>query len=301
MGFFNWIKKQITSEDNASVSINNQVIKGNFSSGNISGGDQVIIINGVNVSDSMGNNKSIRGNGIIVEKDFSHILNNIDSIYSNSVFNINVSVSSNNPSKMTIKGEENIIETININNQHGELSIGSDKSFNSTYPIEIFISVPSLSMIKNLGVGNISGYVEAKEFKIKSASVGNVDLEYHGNIVKINSSGVGNVKLKGIANFVDVKQASVGSTKLTQLNSKKAIIHVEGVGSCDVSCSEHFEGTTSGIGNITVYGHPNVFKTDCSGLGKIKQKNSVFSSNFNSDHTGSENNPDKRKPTKYEL
>lgn len=290
MGLFNWIKKQITSDDDVSISINNQSIRGNFSSGNISGGNQVIIINGVNISD----NHSVKGNGIIVEKDFSDLLNNIDSIHSNSVFNINLSVSSNNPTKMMVKGEENIIELLNIKNKNGELTISTEKSFNSTQPVEIFISLPTLSIIKNSGVSNISGYVESEEFKIKSASVGNVDLEYHGNIVKINSSGVGNVKLKGVANFVDVKQASVGSTKLTQLNSKKSIIHVEGVGNCDISCSEHFEGTTSGIGSITVYGNPNVFKTNCSGLGKIKQKDSVFDLNHS-------DNPDKRKPTKYEL
>lgn len=290
MGLFNWIKKQVLSEDDVSISINNKVIKGNFSSGNISGGDQVIIINGVNVSGQ----DSIKGNGIIIEKDFSDILNSIDSIHANSVFNVNVSISSNNPIKMTVKGEENIIELLNIRNKNGELTISTEQSFNSTKPVDVFISLPKLSLLKNSGVGNISGYVESEEFKIKSASVGNIDLEYHGNIVKINSSGVGNVKLKGTVNSVEVKQASVGSTKLTQLNGKKAIIHIEGVGNCDVSCSEHFEGTTSGIGSISVYGNPHVFKTNCSGLGKIKQKNAVFDSN-NSD------NPDKRKPTKYEL
>jgi hypothetical protein len=114
------------------------------------------------------------------------------------------------------------------------------------------VTTPSLDAVALSGAGNIrvSG-VKSGRFAIQLGGAGNVDVAGAADDLAVDMTGPGNINAK-------------------DLPTKSATVTHGGTGNVSVTATEKIAATLTGVGNVTVYGHPKSVSKSVSGVGSIR-------------------------------
>lgn len=156
-----------------------------------------------------------------------------------------------------VKVDENIIKLVKTTVEDGVLKIDvKGKSIRSVTVFEVYISLPSLDMLKNSGSGDIEfkGTFKANDLFIGNNGSGDIDAEFDVTNLELKLNGSGDIELEGINGTFKVSNSGSGDVDVEGLKLEEC--YVKGAGSGDIDLSgktNNLTITNAGSGDVSAY------------------------------------------------
>ena len=119
--------------------------------------------------------------------------------------------------KVTIEGEENLMEYIITDVSRGTLKIKVEKGINmkTTRRLTVTVPVQDIESVSLGGSGNVKGETVLKsgDLDVSLGGSGNITLEVDAESLKSSIGGSGNIKLTGNAEYMRSSIAGSGTIK----------------------------------------------------------------------------------------
>jgi hypothetical protein len=216
--------------------------------------------------------KKIKGNGNVVTIERS--VGDYESIASAGWFD--VILVSGKEGKITLKGEENLLEYIETEVKNGKLTIKKEKGVNlksSSWKggIEVTIPIEEVNAVSLAGSGDVISKTTIKTETLKAslAGSGDVSLSVEATDFEASLSGSGDMNLDGSANSFKVSVAGSGDIDAFGLNADYVEASVAGSANLNVTANQGIKARVSGSGDITYKGNPTKIDSKTSGSGDI--------------------------------
>jgi hypothetical protein len=175
---------------------------------------------------------------------------------------------------LSVKGQSNILDILELKVENNELSIGfKNKCGSIKYDdLEIDIHLPTLEKIDISGSGNVQtmNQFTSNSFQMNVSGSGNITAAIiSSTIVKGNISGSGGLYLSGATPIEDFTISGSGDIRSYALSSDHSSISISGSGNADVYVNDHLDARISGSGDIKYKGNATV-NSSISGSGSVK-------------------------------
>ena len=154
---------------------------------------------------------------------------------------------------LEVEGDDNLLEFVTADVRGNELRLSSGKSFSTSEPIRIKITVPNLEGLSVSGAGRI----DIKNMKNEK--------------FEIDSQGAPNIIVSGSTNTIDIDSSGAGKIDTHNLSASRAVVDSKGVSNIDLDVSQQLDVTISGASSVTYRGDPVVNKT-VNGPGKVEKR-----------------------------
>lgn len=154
---------------------------------------------------------------------------------------------------LEIEGDENILEFVTTEVDNNILRLDNKKSYSSSEPITVKISVPNLEGLAVNGAGNI---------EIKGMN---------NDKFEIDSNGAPTITVSGTTKMVDIAANGAGKVDTQNLHATRAVVDARGVARVDLDVSDQLDVEISGPSSVSYKGNPSVNK-NIRGPGKLTRK-----------------------------
>jgi hypothetical protein len=155
-----------------------------------------------------------------------------------------------------IIGDDNIIPEVKTTVVDNELRLYLDDDHNyKDITLKVNITVPSITSIKNNGVGNIS--------------ISGVDTIDNFNVY---NSGTGDISIEGSAKSLTLKNEGTGKFEGFLFTVDDCNVTIVGSGDCEINSANTLNVRIEGSGDVHYIGSP-IIEVDISGSGKIIKSN----------------------------
>ena len=214
----------------------------------------------------------VKGNGKIVTLERS--VGDYDGIGVSGWFD--VELVDGKEGRLTLKGEENLLEHIVTEVKNGKLSIKVEKGYNlkpSSWDDGILIIVPveSINSISLSGSGDIVGKttLKASNFNTAMSGSGDITLDVEVRSLTASMSGSGDITLSGNTADFNATISGSGDIKAYELDADNVDATVSGSADIKVTAKKMLKARVSGSGDISYRGNPEKVDTKTSGSGDI--------------------------------
>lgn len=222
----------------------------------------------------MGQWKKVRGNGNMTTIERS--TGDYDKVSVSGWFD--VILVDGNEGRITLEGEENLLEYVVTEVKNGVLKIKTERGINlkpSRYKDGITITVPieEIGGVVLSGSGDIIGKtrINAGEFSATVSGSGDVTLDLDANSVRATLSGSGDITLNGSAQSLDATVSGSGDIDAYELETDHVEVTVSGSADVAVTANKSLKGRVSGSGDIHYRGNPDKIDTKTSGSGSVSK------------------------------
>lgn len=218
--------------------------------------------------------KKIKGNGNVVTIERS--TEDYDAISVSGWFD--VILVDGKEGKLSIEGDENLLEHIKTEVKDGKLVVKVKKGYNlqpSSWKKDggIYVTVPveSVNAVSLSGSGDIVGKktISAAEFNTSMSGSGDITLDLESKTVTASMSGSGDIELSGSTEVFEVQISGSGDIKAYELIADKVDASVSGSADIKVTANEELIARVSGSGDIHYRGDPKKIDSKTSGSGDI--------------------------------
>lgn len=218
-------------------------------------------------------NKKIKGNGNVVT-----IERNTDDYNGIAVSGFyEVEIVDGQEGKITLIGEDNILDNIETEVLSGTLHIKSVKNLNlqPSRGEGVFITIPveEIDKIRLSGSGDFAGEITLKteHLDIQVSGARNIDLSVDTDEVSIMTSGSSNIKLRGTSEELTVRSSGSSNVKAYDLEVDNGTFELSGSSDVETSVNKSLITRVSGSGNIRYKGNPEKVSTKSSGSGRVSK------------------------------
>ncbi len=163
--------------------------------------------------------------------------------------------------KITIKGQQNIIDNIKTDVKGGSWNIEFKKQVKNHDDIKIYIT---MNTIKDLSIGG-SGSIDCED---KFTNLGDLNLSIGGSgDIKLNADakdincsigGSGEIELEGSGDKLSISIGGSGDVEAFDMEVKECTISSAGSGDIKVNVANKLEASLVGSGDVTYKGSPKV-------------------------------------------
>lgn len=220
------------------------------------------------------NAQKIKGNGNVVTIERS--TDDYDAIAVSGWFN--VILVDGQEGKLSIEGDENLLEYIKTEVKEGKLVIKVKKGYNlqpSSWKKDggIYVTVPveSVNEVTLSGSGDIVGKktISASEFSTNMSGSGDITLDVESKTVSASMSGSGDINLSGTTEVFDVQISGSGDIEAYDLIADTVDASISGSADIKVTANKMLKARVSGSGDIHYRGDATKLDTKSSGSGDI--------------------------------
>ncbi len=217
--------------------------------------------------------KRIRGNGHVVTK--TRTTSNYDAISIGGSFD--VVLVKGKEGKITIKGEENIIDVIVTEVRGGVLKVKFEKNVNIRTTKRLLVTIPfrDINAISLGGSGNLKSddVIKGTYIKLSLGGSGNIYAKVDVTEVKSSIGGSGNIKLSGTTDEFTCSIAGSGSIKAYDLHTNTIHAKIAGSGSIRTTVKNKIKAKVVGSGSIYYKGNPKYIDSKSVGSGDVIDRN----------------------------
>ena len=179
--------------------------------------------------------------------------------------------------RITLKGEDNLLQHLETEVQDGVLQIRPEKGYNlqpSSWKgggILVTVPVESINHVALSGSGDIVGKtrIKASPFRVAMSGSGDITLEVDSDDMDVALSGSGDIALAGSAAKVEIRVSGSGDVKAYDLEARNVEAVIAGSADIRVTATESLTARVSGSGDIHYRGNPAKLDTKTSGSGDI--------------------------------
>lgn len=218
--------------------------------------------------------KHIRGSGNIIERNVP--ISNINKIDLSGIGTVNVKFGKDE--SLTIKGDDNILDKIDVDSHGGTLELGRMKSpytmVSPSTKIEYFVILNDLRELQVSGSGKIEveEKINSTDFDISISGSGEIYVQdLRADNLDVHISGSGDCDAGGAVKKQKIKISGSGRYRAEELESQEAECRISGSGNVDIRVSDYIEASVSGSGNVNYWGRPKI-NINSSGSGKVRNK-----------------------------
>ncbi|MCB0446650.1 MAG: DUF2807 domain-containing protein [Gelidibacter sp.] len=178
--------------------------------------------------------------------------------------------------KITIEGEENLLEYIVTEVKDGNLIVKTEDRINlrTSYNKTIKITIPfqDINSVSLAGSGDLwnEDKITSTNLKVALAGSGDLKLTVDASSIDASLAGSGDLTLKGNTNSLEASVAGSGDFHGFDLQTNHTIVSVAGSGDATVVSNESLKARVSGSGDIKYKGNPKTEDTKVAGSGKIE-------------------------------
>lgn len=216
-------------------------------------------------------NERIKGNGKVVTE--SRNTADYDRIVTTGSWD--VTLVKGKEGKITIVGEENLMDYIITKVENGKLVVKVEKGIQirPSYGKGIKITIPfeQISGMSLIGAGDVisKDKIESENFKASITGSGNMNLLLESNSTKATVTGSGDIFLEGsCATFKCVISGS-GDIHAYPFKAQDLTATISGSGDIEAYVSNSLKARVSGSGDIDIKGKPKQEDSKVSGSGDI--------------------------------
>jgi hypothetical protein len=158
------------------------------------------------------------------------------------------------PQKVTIEGQENIIDELEKDVENGSWNIGfgNYKKVRNYDELTIYISLPT---VEKLSIGG-SGAIIAKDAFEDLGELG------------LSIGGSGTIEFKGSADSAKISIAGSGDVRASELRAGSCKVSIAGSGDAAVEVNGELNVSIAGSGKVKYKGNPRI-KTSVAGSGTV--------------------------------
>jgi len=161
-------------------------------------------------------------------------------------------VSKPGPAGATVTADSNIIPVISTTVENGILEIKPTEDYNTSNPVTVTISAPSIASVESSGSSAIT--------------MSNLDPQK----TSFDLSGSESVTCTGSTTALDVKTSGSSSVEASQVKAQNVDVDISGSSNVNVYATGHADIQISGSGNVNVSGRPSLSQ-DISGSGHVNE------------------------------
>lgn len=178
--------------------------------------------------------------------------------------------------KLTIEGEENLLQYVITEVKDNKLIVKTEKNINlspsTNKTIKITIPFQDIDNVSLAGSGDLTNTdtIKATDLKVSLAGSGDITLTVETNSVKGNVAGSGDLTLKGNTNNLEAKVAGSGDFHGFNLQANNTEVSVAGSGDAKVVSNESLKARIAGSGDIEYKGNPKTEDSKVAGSGSIR-------------------------------
>lgn len=219
---------------------------------------------------SGGGGFGIRGEGPVIDRKFS--VEKIEGISLPGSAKIHLTQGSDQ--EVRISGQENIMENLDLEVRNEVLNIGNKRNVWHSEPLNIYITLATLRVIKISGSGSVelvNHFSNLKDLDLRISGSGKIDLDAEARDISGNISGSGGLYLKGSANSLDFNISGSGSVNAYDMTVRKADVRISGSGGMELTVEHSLDAHITGSGSIYYRGEPKV-NTSISGSGHVRSR-----------------------------
>jgi len=182
-----------------------------------------------------------------------------------------------NEGKITIEGEENLMEYIETEVIGGVLTIKSRDNMNlsPSRGKDVYVTIPveKIDAIRLSGAGKLSGTqtLDANNFKVHTSGSRKVELNLNTKSLTVITSGSSDVSLSGNAENIDVTSSGSSNVNAFDLNVDKVDVRSSGSSDVKVAVNETLNARVSGSGDVRYRGNPDKISNKISGSGEVSK------------------------------
>lgn len=177
--------------------------------------------------------------------------------------------------KITIEGEENLLEYIITEVKNNQLVVKTKKNINlktsTNKTIKVTIPFKDISSVSLAGSGDLynKDKIKASKLTVALAGSGDVIIDVEADTVKGAISGSGDLTLKGRTESLNAAVSGSGDFHGFNLESNHTNVAVAGSGDAEVVSRKSLKARVSGSGDIEYKGNPEKEDTKVAGSGSI--------------------------------
>lgn len=179
--------------------------------------------------------------------------------------------------KITIQGDENIINHIKTEVKNGKLVIKAEKGMNLTpsrnSKLLVTVPVEHINEATLSGSGDIVGKTTlvSNTFETSISGSGDISLKVEAKELKASMSGSGDINLSGSATDFTIRVSGSGDISAYDLQADYVKALVSGSADIKVTAKETIDARVSGSGDIRYRGNPKKIESKTSGSGGISK------------------------------
>jgi hypothetical protein len=233
--------------------------------------------------------EKIRGSGRIVR--VNRVVGDIDAVRLATIGTLHIEFGERE--ELIIEGEDNIIEHIETDVEHGTLKIANERRYNlrPTEPVDYYLTVEKLEGIALSSAGDAyapdieasrfwisvsssgeleTGRIATGQLEVSISSSGDVSIPYlESKSLEASLSSSGGLVIEGgTVVEQDIRLSSSGSYRARDLESDRADVRVSSSGSAYVLVTEDLNARMSSSGSVYYSGNPRV-KQRTSSSGRL--------------------------------
>jgi preprotein translocase subunit SecG len=153
--------------------------------------------------------------------------------------------------RVTIRGDDNLLDRITTTVTEGTLDIGNRGSFRTDAPMSVDITVPSLTGLTLSGSGTVTI----------------TGMEAHAFAIRL--PGAGTIQASGSVDHLSATIDGAGTILLGDLIARDATVGISGTGTIEVYASGSLDARITGTGTIQCSGAPSTVARRITGTGSI--------------------------------
>lgn len=171
----------------------------------------------------------------------------------------NVFLTQQEKTTLVIEADENLLENIQTTVSGSVLKIDSKRIKNATR-LNIYLSTPYLESLEIGGAATVSGEntINSTVLYIEASGASNIELNVNVDELKTNASGASHVKLTGNAGSHVVNASGASDITATKLITATTNAESSGASNVRINATEKVESSSSGAGNVSVSGNPEI-------------------------------------------
>ncbi len=169
--------------------------------------------------------------------------------------NAKVILTQGNSQKISIQGQQNIIDLLKKEVKGGTWNIGFPNGTHAKNYDKLIINI-TMPTFKNLAIAGSSEIETNGNFN----NLGDVGLEIAGS---------GDISVGGSAQDVNIEIAGSGRVDVADLSSSDCNVEIAGSGDCKVNVSGRLDVSIAGSGSVAYKGSPRL-STSIAGSGRVK-------------------------------
>jgi hypothetical protein len=211
----------------------------------------------------------ISGEGPIVKKELS--FDAFDGIRNG--INSDIFITRGHPGKVTVEGQENILENLIMEVSGGILKIKFDKMVRRADPVKIYLTMETLTEVSVSGSGSLvttNSFSGLSDLNVSVSGSGDISLDVAARDIHAGVSGSGDIKLRGNAEKLNLTISGSGSVDAMDLATGECQVSISGSGNATIYVHDELEARVSGSGHVRYKGDVARIHSRVSGSGKVR-------------------------------
>lgn len=185
---------------------------------------------------------------------------------------INVILTQNNESKVSVEANENLFDYIQIDVEDETLIIKKNKNFTYSCTQNVYVSMPVIEKIKASSASNITAtnLIKSKKLTIDASSAASLELEVVAENLNLDFSSASQITLKGKVIELEIETSSAAEVNAESLICKNASVKASSASSIKVNAINNLISKASSGATILYSQSPNNLTINESSGGNIK-------------------------------